>query len=182
MPRKKVSEAVKQFRHDTARRLNIFSKYFIGDNILRKKKLRYLEALTQYHFHSFAILHTQGSHEYEFRLWIREDDAFMEACNVVRLAWIDRLEYAVCCRSGFYGPEKFERYKNIDTRGMCDFLRIARYHGVYRRLKEDGRGWKAGSAGKVSRDGEGQSCAVVEEGGQRDICAVPQADAVPQES
>lgn len=181
MPRPKISEAVKQFRHDTAKRLNIFSTYFIGDNILRKKKLRYLEALTQYHFHSFAILHTQGAHEYEFRKWLREDDAFMEACNVVRLAWIDRLEYAVVAKSGFYGPERAARWKGIETLGMCHFLRVARQHGIYRRLKVDGGKGQAGLPSRVSRDGEGETCAVVETGREGDLLAVPKADVVPQE-
>lgn len=180
MPRKPLNPVQKRIHQQTQKRLGDFAKLFTGDVKERAFKVRYLNALQYHHFHSFALANTRGLSELIFRRWIREDDNFVEACNVIRLTFVDHLEYAVLCRNGYYGLDRQKRYMNIEVKGMCDFLRIARYHGIYRRLKGNGGGEKGSAAGRVSRDGEGESCSVVEEGSERDLCAIPATTVFPQ--
>ena len=180
MPPKLLDEVGKRVAYQTRRQLNAHVPFFLGNNIEKKMKLRSLEALTGKHFHSFALVDTKGLSELIFRRWLREDDAFMECCNIIRLSFVDTLEYAVLCRSGFFGGTSRAKYETVDTKGLCDFLRIARYHGVYRRLKGNGWSGKVKATGGVSREGEGQSCAIIEEGREGDLCTVPAADAVSQ--
>lgn len=180
MPRKTVSPALRKMRNTLQRRLKEFPTYFTGDVIEKKAKMRYLEALNQSHLHSFAVTSTRGLSEWTFRKWLKEDEAFMEACNVVRLSFVDRLEYAVLCRSGYYGPERQTKYKAIDVDKLCSFIRIARYNGIYRRLKADGGTGAPGKTGGVSRDGEGAACSIVEEGGEGSLLSLPAAAPVPR--
>ncbi len=179
MPRKVVSPALAAVRTKVWKRITPYLPHFLGDNQTKKAKGRYLESLSLKHLHSFAIQETRGVNEYTFRKWLREDDSFMECCNIVRLAFIDSLEYRALCKAGVYGPVSKAKYKSVDVGDLCQFIRIARYHGVYRRLKGTGGPGEARAPGSVSRDGEGQSCVQVEDGRPDDLHSVSPADAVP---
>lgn len=182
MPRKKVSPALALARTKVWKRINSFFPHFVGDNVLRKAKGRYLEALALKHLHSFAVQETRGVTEYMVRKWLVEDEAFMECCNVMRLAFIDNLEYRALCKAGVYGPKSQVKHRHINVADLCQFIRIARYNGVYRRLKGTGNAGEAGPAGVVSRDGEGRSCVQIEDGREGDLHAIPAAVPVPPKS
>lgn len=180
MPRKVVSPAMARMRDDIWKRMRPYLPYFLGDDVEKKAKGRYLEALTLKHFHSFAIKETRGVNEWIFRKWLRDDDAFMEACNIVRLAFVDSLEYRALCRCGIYGEDLKKKYYGVDVPALTSFIRIARQHGVYRRLKGTGGPGQAPATGAVSRDGEGLSCVQIEDGREDDLCSLQATAPVPQ--
>ena len=173
--RKQVSEVQMKIRHEIICKMRGFIEYFQQP---KSKKLRYLEELGVYHFHKYAIRNTLGLNEYEFRKWIKEDDAFRECVNALRQQFIDECEYLMLCRAGYYGADKQKRFAHVDNRSMAEFVKIARGYGVYRKYSGDGWGSKTKPAEGVSAGGEGKGGSVDSAGSEGSVCSVSEADSV----
>lgn len=163
-------------RNEVMRKLNGFKEYFQAPV---SKKMRYLEELAMSHFHKYAIRNTQGMGEYEYRKWMKEDEAFADAVYSIRQQFIDECEYLMLCRAGYYGPDQQKKFVHIHTPSMSDFVKVARGYGIFRKYSNYGGAGKAGPADKVSDGGKGEAGSGGSEGGERGVCSVSETNPLP---
>ena len=171
--RKPVSEAQLAIRREIIKKLKGFKEYFSQPI---SKKMLYLEELGMYHLHKYAIRNTTGLGEYEFRKWMKTDEAFVDAVFAIRQQFIDECEYMMLCRAGYYNAELARKYQHVDNRAMADFIRIARGYGIFRKYSGTGGADKARPAEGLSDGGEGERRSVSAPGGEGSVCSISETD------
>jgi len=174
--RKQVSEHQLKVRRELARQLKGFKEYFAQPV---SKKMLYLEELSMYHFHKYALRNTYSLNEYQFQQWVKTDEAFRDAVVSIRQQFIDSCEYMMLARAGYYNEEIQKRYKHVDNRAMAEFVKVARGYGFSRKYSGYGGASKAGATEAVPDGGKGEASPFSSPGGEGSVCSISETNPLP---